>query len=143
LKEPPIPTPDFLKESKEGQESAIEASGIACFIPGEGLILVSVPAASKLYKFMHADDKKRYGEMLETSVGNINYDYAKPEISSVKDLMGDTEPTKLTDVTAWNQATKTTAEIAEMKRFVQREEKVQEAIKAAFETTSHLAKTAA
>lgn len=142
LKEPPIETPEFLKENKEGQEAAIERSGIAGFIPGEGLIIVSGPAASKLYHFMHADDKKRYGDMLETSVGNISYDYSKPEINSIKDLLGDTEPSKLTDVTPWNQATKTTAEIAEMKRFVQREEKVQEAIKAAFETTSHLAKTA-
>lgn len=142
LKEPPISTPEFLKESSDGQKNAIEKAGLVGFVPGYGLVLIEGTAASKLYQYMHADDKKRYGETLETSVGNVSYAYEKPEIKSLEDLIGGADPKILTDVNLWNQATKTTAEIAEMKRFVQREAKVEEAIREAYETTSKLAEKA-
>ncbi len=142
LKEPPLSTPDFLKGDRETQMKAIQEVGLVGFISGTGLIIVKGEAASQLYQFMHADDKKKYGDNLETSVGTINYNYQKPPLSTLTDLIGDKEPNALSEVNLWNSATKTTAEIAEMKRFVLREAKVEEVIRQAYETTAKLAEKA-
>ena len=142
LKEPPLATPDFLKESNEGQLKAIEGAGMVGFVTNQGIILIKGGAASKLYQFLHADDKTRFGSAFETSIGTIDYSYSKPALETLKDLVGENRPENVADVNLWNAATKTTAEIAEMKKFVLREEKIEEVIKAAYETTSHLAEKA-
>ncbi|MDP2671037.1 MAG: hypothetical protein Q8P13_01070 [bacterium] len=143
LKEPPIDTPEFLKESHEQQIKAVEEAGLVGLVPGNSLISVKGEAASRLYKYLHAEDKKTFGESFETSIGTISYKYEKPELKSLADLVGDNDPDSLADVSPWNQATKTTAEIAEMKKFVLREERIEEVLKAAYETTSKLAEKAA